>query len=276
MKLNIDKKIIAIYGPTISEKTGLAINIAKYVWGKYNIEPELISADSKKVYKELTVGPASIFPPYDEKIRVHMFRFIESLDKPFTLHDYKTKVDKIIDKIHKQKHLPIIFGGGAVWMSSVLENWIVPIEWKRGVDYKRKFGKGPKKYKYIIFIPEISKPALFKKIDVYTKRSVKLGILGELKKLVKKYNIDPLSEPTSHVLFNSLEYRQFLEYCFENKKKLAELNKKDINRVRKRSFEDLKNFARHQLGWIPKMEGEKYSVSSWKEARKNVDEFLLK
>lgn len=275
MRPKIDKKIIAIYGPTISEKTGLAVNIAKYIWGKYNIEVELISADSKKVYKELTVGPASIFHPYDQKIKIHMFRFIHSLNKPFTLYEYKITTEKIIDEIHKWKHFPIIFGGGAVWMSSILESWNVPKDWKSDIDYKKRFGKLPPKYKYIILIPKINKSTLFKKIDIYTKRSIKLGILDELKKLVKKYNLDPLSPPTENVLYKSLEYRQFLEYCYETKKQLTDLNKNDVGKVRKKSVKDLKDFARRQIRWIPKMEGEKHFVKSWREARKIVDEFLL-
>lgn len=275
MKPKIDKKIIAIYGPTISEKTGLAVNLAKYIWGKYNIEVELISSDSKKVYKELTVGPASIYPPSGQKIKIHMYRYIETLEQPFTLYEYKTKAEKIIDDIHMRSRLPIIFGGGATWMSSVLENWNVPKSWKESVDYKKQFGKGTPKYKYIIFIPKISKPALFKKIDGYTKRSIRLGILDELKKLVKKYNIDPLASPTKNAIFQSLEYRQFLEYCRENQKNLSGLNKKDIEKIRKGSVKDLKDFARRQLRWIPKMEGEKHFVKSWKAARKIVDNFLL-
>lgn len=276
MKPKINKKIIAIYGPTISEKTGLAVNLTKYIWGKHNIEVELISADSKKVYKELTVGPASIYPLYGQKIKIHMYRYINSLEKPFTLHEYKTKVEKIIDDIHKHNHLPIIFGGGATWLSSVLENWNVPKEWKKNINYKKQFGKEAPKYEYIIFIPKISKFTLSKKIDEYTKRSIRLGILDELKKLVKKYKIDPLAPPTKNAIFQSLEYREFLEYCRENQKKLSDLNKKDIEKIRRRSVKDLKNFARIQLKWISKMEGKKHFVKSWKEARKIVDDFLLK
>ncbi len=275
MKPKINKKIIAIYGPTISEKTGLAVNLAKYIWGKYAIDAELISADSKKVYKELTVGPASVYPPYGQKIKIHMYRYIKSLEQPFTLYEYKTKVEKIIDNIHKRNHLPIIFGGGATWMSSVLENWNVPKGWKRSINHRKQFGRGKQKYKYIIFIPKISKPVLFKKIDEYTKRSIRLGILDELSRLVKKYEIDPLSPPTQNALFQSLEYRQFLEYCHENKKDLSSLDKKDIEKIRKKSTKDLKDFARRQLRWIPKMKGEKYFVKSWKEARKTVDNLLL-
>jgi tRNA A37 N6-isopentenylltransferase MiaA len=274
-QLKLDKKIIAIYGPTISEKTGLAINIAKYIWGKYNIEPELISADSKKVYKELTVGPASIFPPYGEKIKTHMFRFIDSLEQGFSLYEYKTMAERIIDDIHKRRHFPIIFGGGATWISSVLENWNVPREWKEGTDYKKEFGSLPPKYRYIILIPEVSKTALFRKIDAYTKRSIKLGILDELIKLVKRYNLDPLADPTKNALYESLEYRQFLEYCREEGKKLDTLGKKDIEKIRKKSVKDLKNFARRQLQWIPKMRGEKHFVESWRDARQIVDKLVL-
>jgi len=275
MQPKIDKKIIAIYGPTISKKTGLAVNLAKYIWGKYNIEAELVSADPRKVYRELAIGQVPIYPPYDRKIKVHMFKFIDSLHQPFGLYEYKAMTEKIIDRTHKDKHLPIIYGGGAVWMSAVLENWNVPRGQIGGVDYKKQFGKSSPKYQYIIFVPRIPKPSLFKRINAHTKRNIKRGLLEEVKKLVKKYNLNPLAPPTENILYQTIEYREFLEYCFEKRKDLTDLNREDIEKVRRKIFTDLKDFARRQLRWIPKMEGEKHLVESWKEARQVVDEFIV-
>jgi len=274
MPIKINNKIIAIYGPTISKKTGLAVDVAKYVWGKYNIEPELISADSKKIYKDLTIGPVLIWPPYDEKIKVHMYRIIDSLEKTFSLYDYKTKAEKVIDRIHEQNHIPILYGGSAIYISSILENWNIPKDYKPNKNYKETLGQSKSKYDSIILIPKIRKEILFKKIKQHVEENIRAGILDELKKLVKKYHIDPLSPPTNNLLFKSLEYREFLEYCFINKKRLEELNKKDLRIIRINSISDIKDFARRQLRWIPKMKGKKYLIENWQEGRKIIDKFL--
>ncbi len=274
MPIKVNNKIIAIYGPTISKKTGLAVDIAKYVWGKYNIEPELISADSRKIYKDLTIGQVPIWAPYDGKIKVHMFKFIDSLEESFSLYGYKTKTEEIIDQIHRKNHLPILFGGSAVYISSILENWNVPEDYNSGTNHKNKFGKSKPKYEYIILIPKTRKTILFKKIKEHVEENFRAGILEELKRLVKKYQINPLSPPTDNMLYKSLEYREFLEYCFRNKKKLEELDKKDLRIIKISSVSNLKNFARRQLRWIPKMEGKKYLVENYQEGREIVDEFL--
>lgn len=272
--VKINNKIIAIYGPTISSKTGLAIDVAKYVWGKYNIESELISADSRKIYKDLTIGQVPIWTPYDKKIKVHMFKFIDSLEEFFSLYDYKIKAEEIINQIHKQNHLPVLFGGSAMYISSVLENWNVPKDYKSGTNYRKKFGKSKSKYDYIILIPKIRKTMLFRKIRKHVEENHKIGILEELKGLVKKYRIDPLSKPTDNMLYKSLEYREFLEYCFKNKKNLEELDKKDLKIIKINSVSNLKDFARRQIRWIPKIKSKKYPIGNWKQGKQIIDEFL--
>lgn len=276
MKIKLGQKVIGVYGPMISEKMGLAVNLAKYIWGKYNLDVELISADSKKTYKDFCVGQALLFPRYQDKMSVQMIGFIDSLDEPFSLYDYQKMAIKIIDKAHRDNKLPIIFGGGAVWISSVLENWRLPKEWQRGQEYKKSYGKGPVKYDSTILIPEVSKKTLYKKIELYTHDIVEKGILDELKKLAKKYNIDPLAPKTENALFYSFGYRRFLEYCYGKRKPLEDLTKEDVEAIRRRLVRDYKAFVRHQLSWIPKMEGEKNYIRSWQEARKIVDEFLLR
>lgn len=268
-------KVIGIFGPTISEKTGLAVNLAKYIWGKYNLEVELVSADSRKVYNELKIGQMGLFPQYAAKIKLHCTGILDSLEERITLYEYKAMAERSIDGILERGHFPIIYGGGAVWISSVLENWNVPNKQDDGIDFKRAFGQSARKYQSVILIPDISKPALFKKIEEHTRQTIKAGILDELKLLVAKYQIDPLLSPTDNMLFKVVEYREFLEYCHRRKKDLDELDHRDIEQIRVTIASDLKDLARRQLRWIPKMQGEKYLIKSWQEARKIVDGFLL-
>lgn len=65
---DIDQKIIVIFGPTMTKKTGLAVNLAKYLWGKYQITPVLISADSD--LKDLARRQVGWIPKISEKVFV--------------------------------------------------------------------------------------------------------------------------------------------------------------------------------------------------------------
>lgn len=272
--IKINNKVIAIYGPTVSNKTGLAVDVAKYIWGKYNIEPELISADSRKAYRDLNVGQSSIWPPYDRKINIHMFKIVNSLEEQFTLYDYKAGAERAVDQIHDRNHFPIIFGGSAVYISSVLENWNVPEDYNPNLDYKNEFGKLKPKYDYIILIPSIEKPLLFKKIKKHFEETFEAGIFEELKKLVKKYQVDPLLYSDDNMLYKTLGYREFLNYCFKNQKKPENLNKRDKEIIKKSIISNSKDFARRQLRWTHKMQGRKYFIENWKKDKQAVDEFL--
>ncbi len=267
----MNPKIIVVYGPTISEKTGLATNIANHISKRYDFKPELISADSKKIYKDMVVGQAY---PYNEKTHIHMFDIIDSLEKPFSLYQYKKMTEEIIDQIHKRGNLPIIYGGAAIIISSILENWNVPENYDPKVDYKKEFGKSKSKYEYIILIPKIKKTLLFGKIDNHVKNNIDRGLLNEVIKLAEKYKINPLAKPTKNILFQSIGYKEFFEYCYRFKKDLKSLNKKDLIKIRQRTTKNTKNFARRQLKWIPKMKGEKHFITSYKQARKIMDNFL--
>ena len=76
-------------------------------------------------------------------------------------------------------------------------------------------------------------------------------------------------------MYKSIGYKEFLEHCHKTKKDLENLDKVDLYRIRKRTIKNTKDFARRQLRWPPKMEGEKHFIKKWDEAKKFVDKFIL-
>lgn len=272
METTSNKKLIAIYGPTITKKTGLAVNLAKYIWGRYNIEVEVVSADSRKVYKDLYIGQVSLFPPFDQKLEVHMTKFL-SLDKKLSLHDYKERAEKTIDEIHSQNKLPILFGGTGIYILSVIENWIVPQRDETDVEEGKMSGRNPPKYKTLLLMPSFNRRVLFKAIKEHVERNFERGIYSEVKRLVKKYNLNPLNPKKWSVLYETMEYREFLEYAYEKQKPLDKFTDADLKKVKSRIFTDLKNLARRQDNLLPKFKS-KNIVRSWQEARLLVDAFL--
>jgi len=97
-------KIIAIVGPTASGKTALSLALAKQFSG------EIISADSRQVYRKLDIGTAKITSLEMSGIPHHLIDAVD-IDQVFTAHDFKGMASEAISSIHSQNKLPIIVGG---------------------------------------------------------------------------------------------------------------------------------------------------------------------
>ena len=94
--------IIFLLGPTGIGKTEVAIELA------FQINAEIISADSMQVYKYLQIGTASPTPDELRGINYHLLNFVIP-DRRFTAGDFKRLAEKTIEKIHKHCFSDIIF-----------------------------------------------------------------------------------------------------------------------------------------------------------------------
>jgi tRNA dimethylallyltransferase len=105
--------LLAIVGPTASGKTGLSINIAK----KFN--GEVISADSRAVYKGLDIGTAK--PSLEERAGIKHYGFdLIGPGETFTVADFKQYAKKAINDIKSRGKLPILVGGSGLYIDSIL------------------------------------------------------------------------------------------------------------------------------------------------------------
>jgi len=112
-------KIVVILGPTASGKSNLAVQIAKQVNG------EIISADSRQIYKHLDIGSGKITKQEMENILHHMLDIVKP-DQHYSLHDWQQDSFKTINKIIKNNKVPIIAGGTGLYISSILQNYRIP------------------------------------------------------------------------------------------------------------------------------------------------------
>src|SRR3954470_5569627 len=87
-------KILVIVGPTSSGKSDLAVKLAK----KFN--GEVVSADSRQVYKGLDIGTGKITEKEMEDIPHHLLDIITP-QKTFTVHQFKIQAEKAIRTILK-------------------------------------------------------------------------------------------------------------------------------------------------------------------------------
>jgi tRNA dimethylallyltransferase len=110
----LSKKIVLIAGPTASEKSKIAIEIAKKIKG------EIINADSMQVYKEfsiLTSRPSTIDL---KKIKHHLYGF-QSAKKHFSTGAWLELVKKQINKCLKNKKIPILVGGTGLYFEAIIK-----------------------------------------------------------------------------------------------------------------------------------------------------------
>ncbi len=112
-------KVIAIAGPTASGKTKLAIEMAQ------QLDTEIISADSRLVYKGFDIGTAK--PTKDEqKLVKHYLIDVVEPEVDYSVADFADEAGKIIDEIHSRGKVPIIAGGTGLYFRILLENYDLP------------------------------------------------------------------------------------------------------------------------------------------------------
>lgn len=112
LKLRIMTPILIISGPTASGKTGLAIKLMKLLNG------ELISADSRQIYKGFDIGTGKDHP---KNIKIHMIDIL-SPDVQYSVSQYRETVLKLIKNIQDRGKLPIIVGGTGQYIQSLIED----------------------------------------------------------------------------------------------------------------------------------------------------------
>src|SRR3990167_8583294 len=123
MKNLVNKELI-IYGPTTTGKTALAIDLAK----KYN--GEIISADSRQVYKGLDIGTGKV--SFDSKVEKHkgfwivddvkVYGFdLVKVGEQFTAADFLTFASTTMIRIIVAKKLPIVVGGTGFYIKALIE-----------------------------------------------------------------------------------------------------------------------------------------------------------
>lgn len=123
-----------ILGPTASGKSALAVKIAKRING------EIISADSRQIYKGLDIGSGKITKKEMGGIP-HYCIDIVSPKKIFTVVDFKKYADKAIEKIFTKNKTPIIVGGTGMYIQSIVDNIVLPEvkpDWKLRKELEKK------------------------------------------------------------------------------------------------------------------------------------------
>ena len=113
------KRLLAIVGPTAVGKSALALRLAKKLNG------ELVSADSRQVYRHMDVGTAK--PSLQERSVVqHHLIDVVGPDQEYNLAIFLRQASAAINLIHRRSKLPIVVGGTGQYVWALLEGWSLP------------------------------------------------------------------------------------------------------------------------------------------------------
>ena len=110
------KSLIVILGPTAIGKTSLSIRIAQ------QFDTEIISADSRQFYREMSIGTAK---PSAEELSAVKHHFIDShsITEDFSVGDFERQGLALLSDIFKQKDKAVLAGGSGLYINAICEGF---------------------------------------------------------------------------------------------------------------------------------------------------------
>jgi tRNA dimethylallyltransferase len=291
-------KVIVVVGPTASGKSALAVKLAK------QFEGEIVSADSRQIYKGMDIGTGKITKKEMEGIK-HYLIDVVTPKANFTLTNFKDMAEKKIQKILDKGKVPIITGGTGLYVAALVDNWQIPrvepdeenrkileeMSLKKMQEYLKKHD--PKTYQKIDLKNKRRVARAVEVVMATGKSFIKLqdkkeskwdalwiGVGSEREKLYKKIEtrvekmfkmglleeVQNLAKKYDFSLgaMSGIGYRQFKDY-FEGK-----ISLKEVGKLIKR---DTRRYAKRQMTWF-KREKRIYWITNSSQAKKLVKDFL--
>ena len=301
LRLQLDEvggqtKLIVILGPTASGKSAMAVKLAK----KFN--GEIVSADSRQVYKGMDIGTGKITKKEMQGVP-HYLLDVVSPKRKFTVAQYQKLAIEAVNIVLERGKTPFLAGGSPFYIYSVVEGWLFPKlkpDWKlrkklekksaselfeilKKLDKnraktieaknKRRLIRAIEVCKKLGEVPELKKFSQFNCLLIGIKKSPEeLKILIK-KRLLKRFREGMVAEVRKlrksglswkRLEELGLEYRWIARYL---QKKI--LYKKMVENLQK----DIEKFARRQMTWF-KRDSRIHWIKSQKEAEKLIKKFL--
>ena len=179
-------KVIVVLGPTATGKSDLAVEIGKRCKG------EVISADSRQVYKGLDIGSGKITKR--EMCGVpHYLLDVVSPKTVFSVAQFKQKAEKAIREIRKKNKIPIICGGTGFYIQSIVDGVTLP-KVKANKELRKKLEKQSteKLFETLVKLDSDRASEIDSKNKVRLIRAIEIAKeLGSIPKVKKdsKYNV---------------------------------------------------------------------------------------
>ena len=183
-------KLIIITGTTACGKTSMAVKLAD------DINGEIISADSRQIYRGMDIGTGKDLEGYKingKIIPYHLIDIIDPMDN-YSVHDFQKNFFQSFNRINNKNKISIICGGTGLYIESILLDYDLskkPPPDKPLRDKLSSYNKG----KLLDIISEISNPEEIDKMLLITKKQIIRNI--EIKKNSKQlsgFSLKPLND----------------------------------------------------------------------------------
>jgi tRNA dimethylallyltransferase len=111
---NQHRRLLIIGGATATGKTALAIRLARH------FDTEILSADSRQFYREMSIGTAK---PSEAELAAARHHFVDSLSvaDDFSVGDFEREAMSVLEKIFLEKDVAILSGGSGLYIRAVCE-----------------------------------------------------------------------------------------------------------------------------------------------------------
>lgn len=286
--------LITILGPTATGKTSIAAKLAAELNG------EIISADSRQVYIGMDIGTGKDLNEIKYRnVNYHLIDICEPTEE-YNLFRFKEDFNAAFREITAQKKLPILVGGTGLYISSVLQNYLLPQIKSDEEKLKKILGLDKNELLMLLFSLSsklhnttdlINKERIIKAILIEQSKenlsneksnivSLNIGIkpersiinqniTGRLKARLKSGMIKEVEAllqkgiKKEKLKFFGLEYKYLTQYV------TGELNYNDMFQKLNSAIH---NFSKRQLTWFRKMEKEGVEINWFKGT--NYDEIL--
>jgi tRNA dimethylallyltransferase len=111
--------LVVVIGPTAVGKTDLAIALAQALGG------EIISADSRQIYRGMNIGTAKVTPEQRARAPHHLLDVVDP-DQALSLAEYQRLAFEVIAAVQARGSLPLLVGGTGQYVRAVVEGWQIP------------------------------------------------------------------------------------------------------------------------------------------------------
>jgi len=112
----VKNNLLMVLGPTASGKTRLGVELARQLGG------EIVSADSRQVYRGLDIGAGKDLAEYSiggPPVPYHLIDIVD-LDVEFSVFDFQRRFFEVFDELEASGTLPIVVGGSGLYLESIL------------------------------------------------------------------------------------------------------------------------------------------------------------
>ncbi len=293
----VKNKLIVVLGPTACGKTKIGVAIAK------KFDGEIISADSRQIYKDMDIGTGKDLGDY-QGVPYHLIDIAKPREQ-ITLKDWQKLAWQKIEDLNMNNKLPLLVGGTGLYLNSIIDGYVL-----EDMKFNKKLRAQLNKSSLKVLINKLKKLDFqaFKKIDLNNPRriirAIEIAKTGNsiTKMKTKKPDLDILVlgiKFDKDVIYNRIDKR--LKHRIEKEAMVLEVRKlrqkgvswkrlddfgleyrwvakylrKQINK--EELFNNLSNaihhFAKIQLTWFKKRKDIVW-VKNTQEAEKLVKKFL--